>query len=665
MNKIKNPKSLLIKMIMFLVLLLVLPLSFAGIYLYNEVNRDLTQMEKESVLTSNQAAQKLLEKVGENLLGVLKTNALWEENRIAVKNKDVNWINQNINVSTNSISNISFIATTDLNGSVISQVGDIQEFQGTLANKDILTKLESKSQITGLIETSKGLAVIAASKITNDDETAEPTGVLIFGRLLDNKTLGEIKDTLQNDAALLTNDGTMLTTSENITKGKLSQNLAKINKNPNAKLFETSQDNSVENAQMSTALKDFSGKPIGVLSLNQKQVTSTSVKSKLLNVNIIIGAILLFMLVLLSFMIHRLMIKPIQHLVAISHEVSDGILTSEVKDSVTNRRDELGKLGNSLNIMIDNFRNLIIEVTQTIDQVAASAEQLSASSEETTQATHQISTAIQQVASGSDAQLQGTIDSSNAVKEMVQGINNVAETVSFISVHSTKTEEEVEQGNQSILKAAQQMENINVSFKESAVIVNKLAESSNEIAKIASSISDIANQTNLLSLNAAIEAARAGEQGRGFAVVADEVRKLAVQTSTSAEQVSKLIGVIKQESVSTVESMDKVNHEVSEGLKQIDNVEHVFEHILSATQEVAGQTQELSAVTTQMSEITSKVLSSVDEVAAIARNSADSSKNVAYSSKEQLVAMQEITSASGYLTKMSQELKILIHKFKI
>ncbi|MEH7107957.1 methyl-accepting chemotaxis protein [Bacillus sp. JJ1764] len=657
--------SLLVKMILFFVILLVLPITLAGFYLFSEINKDLTQMEKERVKISNQATENLIEKMGSSLVDLANTNSHWKDYYDAVDKRNVSWIEGNINADLGSSQGVSFVTTTDMNGNVVSQKGDVKEFSEALADKEIINKIKEKQEFSGLIETSKGLAIFAASNITNGEVTSHPSGILIYGRLLDNKALIEIKDTLHDDIAILSKNGTMLSTSNQIKHEQLSKYVNDLDHQGNLQAFQTTAEKTTEYGQYTTALKSFSGEPLAILHINEKQAESTKVKAELINVNLIIAAIMLVILILLSFMIYRFMIKPVKSLVSISGEVSKGVLSCEVDHKISKRSDEIGKLGNAMNIMIENFRNLIKEVAQAIEQVASSAEQLSASSEETTKATNQIAAAIQEVAGGSDVQLQGTLDSSSAVKQMAVGIQNIADTVSHISVNSTETEKEVVSGNQSIQKAIQQMQNISVSFNESSLIVNQLTDRSQEIGQIALLISNIADQTNLLALNAAIEAARAGEHGRGFAVVADEVRKLAEQSAVSAKQVSELVSVIQRDSASSVQSMNKVNSEVHEGLNQIENVGEVFENILSATKDVTRLTQELASITPQMEASTEKVASSITEVAEIAKGSANSSRNVAYSSNEQLSAMKEIAASSGYLDKMAQDLKGLIHKFKL
>ena len=487
--------------------------------------------------------------------------------------------------------------------------------------------------------------------------------MLIFGRLLDNSELQDIQDTLHDDIALLTNTGTLLSTSKNVNKADLAKYLSSTQ--PNVQVFKTSYSDSIRSVQMLTSLKDFSNKPVGVLYIDQKQITSSEVLSKLKMVSLIIGGILIIILALLTWLVNRRILTPIHHLITISEDVSKGILTKKVDDNISNRKDELGKLGSSINVMLDNFRILIKEVIDSIEHVASASEQLSASSEETTNAAHQITAVIQEVASGSETQLHGALESSNSIEEMSKDIQCITHTILNVSTDSTKMANEAEQGNQSIVKAVQQMENITESFKFSSNIVDQLTERSKEIGQIASMITNIADQTNLLALNTAIEAARAGEHGKGFAVVADEVRKLAEQTAVSSKQVSDLIDLIQKDSHSSVQSMNTVSEEVDAGLKQIYDVGKAFKRIMLATQNVAQQTNEVSAIAEQMSKSTETVTASVETMAIIAKNSAQSSQNVVASSQEQLASIEEITASSESLTKIALELKDIINTFKI
>lgn len=468
---------------------------------------------------------------------------------------------------------------------------------------------------------------------------------------------------MHDDIAVLTENGTLLTTSLKVDKNQLSTYLSK--QNSDLHIYKTSESGSIENAQLITTLKDFTNKPIGVLYINQKQKTSTSVKSNLFNVSLFIGVIFMIILALLSFLVYWHVIKPIQQFVSVSENVAKGNLKLEINDKLVNRRDELGKLGNSLNVMISNFRKLIKDVVETIEQVASSSEELSLNSEGTTKAANQIVSAISEVASGAETQLQGALESSQAIEEMTQGIQHISDTMSIVSSNSEKTEQEAEKGNKSIQLAIGQMEKINQSFEESTNLVNQLNERSKEIGQMAALITSIADQTNLLALNAAIEAARAGEQGRGFAVVAEEVRKLAEQAAISAKHVKEMVNEIEKDTISSVHSMDNANIEVDQGLKQIHEVGNVFERILLAAQNVVQQTTEVSAVAEEMAASSQQVASSVERMADVATNSASFSKNVAVSSEEQLASMKEIAHATDYLAKMAQKLEILINKFVI
>lgn len=656
--------SLVIQMFAVILLLFVLPISIAGYYLYSHITRDLTAMEKERVTQSNQAAQSILNTFGKNLLGLTKSNSNWEANRVAVSKRDTKWIKTNVDSSFGTLPNVDFIVTTDLTGQVISQAGNVNGFTGKLANPNIVKQLQNRNEFTGLIQTAKGLAVIAAAKVTDDAGHAAPTGILIFGRLLNNDTLSEIKSTLRDDIALLTSNGTFLETSHNISRNSLAAYLSSPHFSGTMNSFTTSMTGAVQHAKMTTAIKDFTNTPIGVLSIIQKEPTSTAVQNKLIEVNIMIAVIMIVILMFMTFIVYRKVIIPIRQLMSVSENVAKGNLTEEVGQHITHRKDELGKLGNAMNVMVSNFRSLTKQVAETIEHLAAASQELLASSAETTQANHHIVSEIQAVASGIKTQLHGSMESEQVMDEMAKGIDQITAKVSVVSADSLQSTREAEQGNQAVQQAVQQMGKIDVSFKESVVTVTQLTERTKEIGQMASLITTIAEQTNMLALNAAIEAARAGDHGKGFAIVAEEVRKLAEQTATSAKQVSDLIQVIHQESTSSVEAINKVNLEVQAGLEQMNVVGKTFDHILSAALHVAHETANVSAVTDQIAASTKKVSASVEEMANVAKNSAVNSENVVISSQEQLAAMKEITSFSESLTHKAEELKELISYFK-
>ncbi|MCL6571460.1 MAG: hypothetical protein K6T88_07205, partial [Bacillus sp. (in: Bacteria)] len=420
----KKTQSLLFKLLSLITLLLVLPTLFAGVYLYIHTSNDLTQMEKEKVTISHQATESLIKKFGDNLLGVNKTNSYWEDYRQAIKNKDGAWINDNVNSGISVIPNVNFIATTDLEGKVISQVGGVKEFSGSSISSDIMNALKGNNEYSGLMETSKGLAIIAVSKVTNEEGNAEPTGILIFGRIVDNKALLDIKDIMHDDIGILASNGTMLTTSDKIAKSDLSNYLS--DKSNDLHIFKISQSNSIENAQMITTLKDFTNKPIGILFVNQKQQTSTSIKSNLGSVNTIIGVIYVVILILLSLLIYRHIIKPLNQLVFISEDVSKGNLKNEVSENITKRKDELGKLGYSMNILIMNFRNLIKEIKKNIDHSAVNAQELEGSMNKANDSVSKLVASIQQVAGNTSVAASNVEEISAAVEQMSASINLVA-----------------------------------------------------------------------------------------------------------------------------------------------------------------------------------------------------------------------------------------------
>lgn len=367
--------------------------------------------------------------------------------------------------------------------------------------------------------------------------------------------------------------------------------------------------------------------------------------------------------IVIALYISRMISKPVQLVSQAAKQVAKGNLVID-KINVKNK-DEIGELAADFNEMTANLRKLIFQVSSTSEQVAASAEEMMASADQTNSATNQVATAIQEVASGAELQSKNTNESAKAVGEMAGGIQRVALTTSTVAESAADTTKQAMVGNESLEKVIEKMKTINHTTSETNAVIKDLDRKSAEIGKIIEVITGIADQTNLLALNAAIEAARAGEHGKGFAVVADEVRKLAELSRQSASQISGLIEVIQKETHQVVEMMNKGTVEISEGTSLVEETGQTFNQILKSIENVSSEIQEVSAISEEMSASVQQVNASIEEVTKIARDSVASTSEIASATEEQLASMEEVASSSASLANLAESLREMVAKFKI
>ncbi|QOS98304.1 methyl-accepting chemotaxis protein [Brevibacterium sp. JNUCC-42] len=375
----------------------------------------------------------------------------------------------------------------------------------------------------------------------------------------------------------------------------------------------------------------------------------------------ILGAVALVASIILAGKFSR----PITTLIGHMQEIGEGNLTNEVPTHLLQRKDELGTLANSLQSMQLSIKYLISEIVSASKKLVASSDQVSSHVETNIIAIDKIAENVKEVAGGADNQLMRTEESAKGMEEMALGIQRIAESTSSIAEFSLDTTQEAENGNSTVQHAVNQMSNIGVSVGHSLSVVRILQDRSNEIVKIVDMITDISSQTNLLALNASIEAARAGEHGRGFAVVADEVRKLAEQSSESAGKIASLINEVHKETNRAMESMNDVNHSVSNGVQMVQDSGEAFQRILQQIKNITEQIHDNSAISEEMSAASEEIASSVDETAHIAKLSADYMQNVYVSSESQVTAMLALQGSSEELRHISQELISLIERFRV
>jgi len=377
---------------------------------------------------------------------------------------------------------------------------------------------------------------------------------------------------------------------------------------------------------------------------------------------LILSAIAVVIGIFLSLFLTRIIRNPILQMVAGANKLAEGDLRETIS---TKSKDELGELAGSLNVMAENFKNVIKQIKVSTDMLNQASREVSSGAEQSSQASNQVASSIALVAQGAEKQLAAVNESSSIVEQMSASIEQIAANSNMVAASADQTVNSAKDGLQVIGTVIDQMGSIDHTVSGSAQVVTRLGERSKEIGQIVNTISGIAGQTNLLALNAAIEAARAGEQGRGFAVVAEEVRKLAEQSQEAAKQIAKLIEEIQGETDKAVIAMNEGTKEVKVGSEVVNKAGETFKKIVDLIAGVSSKAQEVSASTQEMSAGSQQIVSSIRDIDTISKDIAGQTQGVSAATEEQAASMEEMAASSENLSKMAGELEMAVNKFKV
>ncbi|MGG4364578.1 methyl-accepting chemotaxis protein TlpC [Bacillus subtilis] len=409
-------------------------------------------------------------------------------------------------------------------------------------------------------------------------------------------------------------------------------------------------------------LKDQNGNIIGMLYTGANQSILASLTQSLFTQFATVLVIVIMVSVILVLVFTRKINKRLNALKSAFESAGNGDMTIEVSDKTG---DELSELSVYYNKMRMKLNDTIQTVQQSALQLASASQQLSAGAEETNQASEKITEAVQQIANGAQDQITRIENSESSLKQASADIRDISANTAAIADKGQLAQSKADIGQKEIANVQAQMDAIHQSIQKSGEIIHQLDGRSKQIEQILSVITQIADQTNLLALNAAIEAARAGEQGKGFAVVADEVRKLAEESQQSAGQISKLIIEIQKDMNRSARSVEHVKTEAAEGVTMIQRTKDAFKEIAAATGEISAEISDLSASVTNISASAHQINDSFAANTADIKESTKNTRQAAALTEEQFAAMEEITAASETLSQLAEELTGIISQFKM
>jgi methyl-accepting chemotaxis protein len=342
---------------------------------------------------------------------------------------------------------------------------------------------------------------------------------------------------------------------------------------------------------------------------------------------------------------------------------ADGDLTQRMDPE--SQSDAMTDIAEASNAMIGDLETTVARIRSFADEVATSSEEVTAGTEESRRASEQVSESIQAISADAESQSEQLQEVANEMQSLSGTVEEVASSADEVATTAQETAERGQSGREAATAAMNEMEAIEARSEKTIGEVRSLAGEIDEIGEIIGLINDIAEQTNMLALNASIEAARVGEAGDGFAVVADEIKGLAGEVADATEEVESLVAGVQSSADTAVDDIQAMGERVSSGTTTIENALEELEDIAANVEASNQSIQEISAATDDQAASTEEVAGMIDKVAAATQQVSSESESVSTAAEEQASSLTQVAQSTQTLADRSAELQTLLSQFTI
>lgn len=380
-------------------------------------------------------------------------------------------------------------------------------------------------------------------------------------------------------------------------------------------------------------------------------------------VNIVLAIISITIGVVISYMMARGISRPVIQVSDRVERMAEGYLNDVPLE--TKRKDELGQQVYAINTMRERIQGTLFGTLNISRQLNESSGELLTSTETVRDSSNQIAATMEQLAAGAEAQANTASNMAEMVGEFFEDVRGANEAGRGVGNAAEEVLQRTGDGNERMANSVEQMNEIYQVVNESVEQIQLLDNQTKEISELVIVISEIAEQTNLLALNAAIEAARAGEQGKGFAVVADEVRKLAEQVAESVNKITFIVNRVQEGSSTAVKFLENGYTSVIEGKEAVVETQAVFEDITNLVTNMTRLTAEMSSNLNHIEEVGEQLTTGVAEIASIAEESAAGVQETTASVEQTTFQMEMINDGAEKLSELATELEKSVNQFAI